>query len=424
MKRWLQNRYVILALLTLLNLLNYVDRYVPSGALEYIGDDLVLNNFEKGIIQFAFLIPYTLIAPITGLFGDRVARRKLIGYSGILWSIATALAFFAPGYRTLLATRTLVGVGEAVFGILAPTVIIDLFEHERRSRMISIFYLSIPVGGALGYMAGGEIGALLSWRHAFLLVGLPGLVIAVVCFWIREPERGEQDEGVDPEGVLLKGDIHLSDLTGLLKNHAYLILIAGLTCATWVQGGLSWWIPAYFSQAESLTLTMQESSRWFGMVTVTGGMVAIPLGGFLSDMLVKRTEMSPALVGGAGLLLGCVPAYLALTVLVEPYCWIFSFLAIVGLFLNTGPINTAILEVVPIHRRAAAIAVSIFVIHMFGDVLSPPMIGWIADTFTMTTGMLLAIPYMLAGAMLWLFGAPKIPGARERALKDSMENDG
>lgn len=417
MNGYITNRYAILGVLTLLNLLNYVDRYVPSGALGLIGEEFVLTEFEKGIIHFSFLLVYTLLAPVVAFYGDRVNRMKWICFTGLLWSMATTGAFFAPNYYFLLSTRAIVGIGEAVFGVLSATIILDLFGKDRRGFMLSILFLAIPVGSAIGYIVGGSVGTALSWRWAFLVVGIPGFIVSSVVYFLEEPPRGQYDEGYNPMASMSRGSFSIRDITSLLGNPTWVLLVLGLACASWVQGGLSWWVPDFYDGWTSFQL--EEVTLRFGAVTALGGLVAIPLGGYLSDSLRSYTDRSPAIVSATGMILGALPAYFAITYLVEPYMWICAFIVIVGLFLNLGPINQAVMEVVPVHRRAASVAFCLFFMHALGDVISPPLIGWISDHYNLQRAMLMTIPWMLAGGVFWFACSLYLPDATEQALEQS-----
>ncbi|HWP34199.1 MAG TPA: MFS transporter, partial [Thermodesulfobacteriota bacterium] len=167
-----------LALLFAVNLLNYLDRYVVPPLVPLLQADFALSDRELGLLASAFLLVYTALSPLVGLAADRMRRKGLLAAGVALWSLATAAAAFAGSYPALLATRALVGIGEATFGTLAPTWIADLVPPERRGRALAVFFVAMPLGGALGYVVGGAVGGTLGWRPAFLVAGLPGLLLA------------------------------------------------------------------------------------------------------------------------------------------------------------------------------------------------------------------------------------------------------
>ena len=168
------SRYA-LALLLAVNLLNYIDRQVLYAVFPLIKADLLLSDTALGFLGSAFMLCYMVSAPFFGRLGDRGSRTSLAAFGLVTWSLATSSAGFAPGYRTLLAARTVVGVGEASFGTVSPGLIADYFPKERRGRILAYFYLAIPVGSALGYLLGGVIGQSLGWHAAFLPPSCAGL---------------------------------------------------------------------------------------------------------------------------------------------------------------------------------------------------------------------------------------------------------
>src|SRR5262245_39684021 len=202
-----------LALLLSINLFNYIDRQVLAAVEPNIRRELfpesVAADADRAVVAHAksmmgwlssaFLITYMLTAPIFGFLADRVSRWLLIGIGVILWSLASGGSGWhwtdnlVLGYWMLFATRCLVGVGEAVYGPIAPTVLADLFPVKQRGRVMSWFYLAIPVGGALGYTLGGNVAGALGWRWAFYLVVPPGILLGVLCFLMRDPSSGAAD---------------------------------------------------------------------------------------------------------------------------------------------------------------------------------------------------------------------------------------
>ncbi len=186
--RALRAAWLALSLLLAINLFNYIDRYVLSAVLHRIGDDFFPHGAhaidEKlGWLASAFLICYMCVSPLFGWLGDRAPRWKLIGIGVILWSLASGASGLATFYTMMLVTRLFVGVGEAAYGPVAPTIIADLFPVSARGKVLAWFYAAIPVGGALGYGLGLLVaGTRLGWHGAFLLVVPPGLLLARSAF--------------------------------------------------------------------------------------------------------------------------------------------------------------------------------------------------------------------------------------------------
>ena len=183
-----------LFLLTTLNLFNFIDRYVLPGVQPLIQREFHINDAQTGLLTSAFFFTYMLIAPLTGWLGDRFPRKPLIVAGALIWSAATLLTATVHSYHTLLIRHAAVGIGEATFSIFAPALLADFYPEEDRNRVLSIFYVTIPVGGALGYLLGGVLGERYGWRMPFYVAAAPGVLIALA-FWlfVREPQRGAAD---------------------------------------------------------------------------------------------------------------------------------------------------------------------------------------------------------------------------------------
>jgi MFS family permease len=168
-----------LLILTSLNLLDYLDRYLIAALGSLVKAEMGLSDKAFGFLGTAFFLVYFLSSPVFGYLGDRFGRIPLMAWGAALWSLATSLTFWVTTYPALVLARGLVGVGEASFGTLAPAYLADILPLGRRSRALGIFYVAIPMGSALAYLAGGFIGGHFGWRPAFLLGGLQGLLLAV-----------------------------------------------------------------------------------------------------------------------------------------------------------------------------------------------------------------------------------------------------
>ncbi len=403
-----------LGLLLAINLFNYIDRYVlaavePEIRKAFFAADDPAAMAKTGSLATAFLLSYMIMAPLFGWLADRFSRWKLIGACVILWSLATAGSGFAATFALLLTTRLLVGVGEAGYGPSAPTVIADLFPAAVRGRILSYFYMAIPVGSALGFVIGGQLAAAYGWRWAFYAVAVPGIVLGLLCFLMREPARGAADGAPPP-----KHKTTLSDYLALFRNRSYVLNTAAMTAMTFAIGGLSFWVPAYifdFRKAGSL----EQVNLVFGGITVVAGLLATLSGGMLGDRLQKRYGGAYFLVSGAGMFLS-FPFVVAMLYTPFPAAWALLFFAIFFLFFNTGPANAAIVNVTPAPIRATAFALNIFLIHALGDAISPPLIGAIAGRSNLNTAFLMVASVMLVASLFWLLGMRFLAADTERAL--------
>src|SRR5437879_3395924 len=181
----------ILFILTGLNLLNYLDRSILNAVRTPLANDFQIGYGDSGRTVTAFMIGYFVTSPFFGYLGDRFPRKWLIAAGIFVWSLGTVFTGFAATFVLLLFYRVLVGLGEASYATISPSLISDQFGAERRNTALTIFYVAIPVGAALGNIFGGQIATHYSWRNAFIWAGAPGLLLALVLLPFQEPPRGQ-----------------------------------------------------------------------------------------------------------------------------------------------------------------------------------------------------------------------------------------
>jgi MFS family permease len=393
----------ILVVLSAINFVNYLDRYVLSAVLVPLSDELGIGDVQGGLLGTAFMVVYMVAAPLGGYLGDRGSRKILVAGGVALWSLATIGSGFADDYSSLLMMRALIGIGEAGYATVAPTIIADLFAPKRRGRMLSYFYLAIPMGSALGYLLGGWVGEHYGWRAAFWVAGGPGLLLAVAAAMLPEPKRGglDEEEPVKPE--------RLSPVqTGrrLLDSPAWVINTIGTTLMTFSMGGLAFWMPTFLVRAHGLSLS--SASIQFGGVTVVAGLVGTLLGGHLGDKAQAKGQGGYLRVSGWGLLLGAPFAFLMPLMPTANMVFVAAFFAELLLFLNTGPLNAALVACMPPTLRASAFALNVFMIHAFGDAFSPTLMGWISEQSHLGIAVAFTgVPIAIGGVVL-LRGATSI----------------
>lgn len=396
-----------LGLLTGLNLLNYVDRYVLFAVQPLIQAEFHRSDAEFGFLTTAFFICYMVSAPVVGVLADRFPRKWIIVAGAIVWSGATLLTAVTFDFRALLLRHTLVGIGEATFVTIAPAYIADLVAESKRGRVLAVFYMAIGVGSAAGYMIGGYFGHLYGWRTPFYIAAVPGFVLAVAMAFMPESQRGANDS--------LPETRERATLMGLWRNGAFWTATLGMAMITFAMGGLSVWMPTFLSRVRGISL--DRANLIFGGITLFNGIVATLIGGWLGDRALRVTSGGYYLISGAAVLVAVPFVTLAIYstgALLFPAILVGEFF----LFLNTGPLNAAVVDSVSAKIRATAIAVNIFVIHLLGDALSPTLIGYISDRSTLQTGFLAAVAAIALGAAILLYGlryAPRIHiGSSER----------
>jgi MFS family permease len=367
--------YWALGLLTALNLLNYLDRYVVAPLTSDLKRDMGLSDTQIGWLLPVFILMYMVAAPLFGAWGDRGSRPRPIALGIGIWSVATLLSGLAHGYPHLLAARAVVGVGEAALVAIAPALLADLFPPQGRARVYAVFNMAIPVGAALGYVVGGQVGAHFGWRAAFFVAGAPGLVLALAALWLPDPPRGIQDGVALSPGRASGGSVAI--YLDLLKRGRYLLLVLGYAAYTFGLGGLAAWMPAFLERVRGVPKASAATD--FGLIVVCTGIIGTVAGGWLADYLLKYTRQSYMWVSGVATLLAAPLAFLALTASASSVYLPAIIAAELLLFMSTGPLNAAIVNAVSPLERASAAALMMFAIHLFGDVPSPVLIGYLSD---------------------------------------------
>ena len=433
-----------LILLLLINLFNFIDRQVLAAVEPYVRAEFfpdVLNP-ETGLMEepegakgamgwlaFAFLATYMLLAPVFGALATRISRWWLIAGGVIVWSLAsgasgasewlgqslggrtiTLFAMTLPmAYVVMLLTRALVGVGEAVYGPVAPDIIADLYPVEKRGQVLAWFYAAIPFGGALGYALGEIVTKQTGhWSYAFYAVVPPGIALGIWCLFLKEPPR--------PTSLASQPKPSWNDYVALFRVPSYALNVAGMTFMCFTIGGLAFWAPAYLKYRQVADVFgVVPPATFFGVLTAFLGLVATLLGGWAGDALRTRYSGSYFLVSGAVMCLGA-PLLVAMIYLPFPLAWLPMAGAIFCLFFNTGPTNTITANVIPPALRARGFAIAILVMHLLGDALSPTLLGAIAgknDRFDLA--FLVVAAMVLLGGLVWLWGTLYLEADTQRA---------
>jgi MFS transporter, Spinster family, sphingosine-1-phosphate transporter len=405
-----------LLVLTLINLLNYLDRFVPSAVLPQMKESgIVSTDFELGFLAPGFLVVYMLAAPAFGYLGDRRSRTRPIALGVAVWSAATMWSGLARTYWQLFASRAAVGIGEAAYATISPALLADYYPPAQRGRIFAIFYMAIPVGAALGYVVGGAVSQQWGWRAAFFVAGLPGLLLALGVLRVPDPPRGWMER--DPvsrealsaapaaprPGVLTALRQTAVLYLQLARQRSYALTVLGYAAYTFAVGGLAFWMPTFLERVRAVPVS--QATTGFGAIVVVTGFLGTFLGGWLGDYCLRYTRQAYLWVSAVATLLA-LPLALACLAFASP--WVF-YSALVGaellLFMSTGPINSVIVTLVAPGQRASAVALSVLAIHALGDVISPPLIGSVSDRTSLGDAVLLVPVAVGVSGALWVAAA-------------------
>ena len=382
------------------NLLNYIDRQAIFAVFPPLQAELALSDTQLGLLASAFMWVYLSAAPVFGLLADRGSRPRLMGLGVAVWSVATGLSGVVRTYGELLAARAAVGIGEASYGAVAPALLSDTVAPGARGRALAFFSMAIPVGSALGYLLGGALAHRFGWRAAFLVVGLPGLLLAWGVGRMADPPRGGPGSPRGPAGAAARPQ--LGEYLALCRTRSYLLNCLAMTAMTFVVGGLAAWVPTYLVRVRGMDLT--RANLVFGLLTLVSGVVGTVAGGCLGDRLRTRIPAAYFLVSGVGLALSAPCAAGVILAPDQTSALAFIFAAEVLVFLNTGPLNAIVADVSAPAVRATAYATNIFVIHALGDAISPTIVGMISDRLGLAAALWVAPAGLLAAALFCFWG--------------------
>jgi predicted MFS family arabinose efflux permease len=381
-----------LATLTGINALNYLDRFLVAPLLPLIIAGLSLDDRQAGSLQSAFILVYALVCPVAGWLGDRAARLRVAAVGVALWSLATVGSGLASTFAWLLLFRALVGIGEATYTVVTPSLLADCYPPSRRGRALSIFYAAMPFGIAIGYVLGGQIGTRYGWRPAFFVAGWPGLLCALALLVLREPARGRFDAPTQAAPKLPLRDF----LRMLGKRPSYFCNMAAQTIYTFTMGGLGAWMPTYFVRERGISVG--QAGTVFGLLLLGAGFLGTLTGGQLGDRLAQRFRSAHFVFSGATML-ATVPFVLVAVLAPQPALyWSAMGVCLFLLFLNNGPLNAAMVNVLPTTARARGVGVHTTTIHLLGDACSPLLIGVASHALG------LRLPVLVTGLLVSLAG--------------------
>ena len=395
----------LLILLTSINMVNYLDRYVVAALLEPLGRDLKMTDAELGNLNFVFIIVYMCAAPLFGWMADRYHRPRLVAAGVALWSLATMAAALVDSYAMLLVTRSLVGIGEAAYASLGPAMMADSFAEKDRARKFTWFFLAIPVGSALGYGLGGVVAQAFGWRAAFLVAGAPGLLLAAWMAFQSDPVRGAFDTLRD---VVARARFGVR-MRALFTNRVWLMCTFSYVAYTFAMGALSHWAPTLLQRR--FGIETGEAGMVFGGLAVVTGILGTLAGGYATDRLQRRNADAGLWLSGISLLIAAPAVAFALLSGNLYLTYALFFLGMLMLFVNTSPVNALTVSSLPASLRGTGVALNVLLIHLLGDAISPRWVGYRSDDLAaggatggdaLAQALMITVPaVLLSGVLLW-----------------------
>jgi len=373
----------LLAVLALVNFVNFADRTVVVPLLPLLRQQMNLTDSQLGSLQSGLLVVLALASWPCGFFADRVSRTKIIVGGVIFWSLATVACGLVPSFLLLLIARSRIGVGEAAYAPAAQSMISDSFPYARRANAQAIFASGMLLGGAAGQAFGGLVGEVYGWKYTFIVVGLICMIPGIFVVRLPEPPRRPRSEVVP--------------IASLLSVPAYVAMLVAGTCITFSSVSLLTWGIDFARDYKEFSL--REAAVSLAAVALLSLLLGVLSGGFIADRLHRRYPYGRILVIAAAFL--CAAPFVLLAIQTDEK-WVFlAALFIGGYFMSWyhGPVTAVLHDLTPQRAHSTAIGVYMFVTQLLGA-LGPQLVGRISDASDLQLGLQVATAVMVFGSLL------------------------
>ncbi len=396
--------YYIFTLLFLLYLFDQADRYVITSLFPYLKADWGITDTQCGLLIAAVYWSLLIFALPSSFVIDRWSRKNTIGIMAILWSVASAASAFTKNFTQLFATRTVIGMGEAGYAPGGIAMISGLFPERKRSLFMGIWMASVPMGAAAGVMLGGIIATQFGWRHAFGVLAVPGLLLGILFFFVKDYKtvdlvKGKGDEKAGPAKTTMKtGDI----VREFLGKPSLILTYLAFAGNVFVTVGLLTWLPTYFQRVQGVPVA--QSSVQSGIVMLAA-LVGTPLGGLIADKWYLRRKNSRLLFGA---LSSCATSLALFATLTVPNAAMqFGLFIIVGIIIAAYIPGAAAVTQDVVHPGLRAISYGLCIIaqHILGSTLGPIFIGAMSDAYDIQTAFILLPIFPLLSCALFIIAS-------------------
>jgi len=395
--------YFIFTLLFLLYMFDYMDRLVIVSLFPFLKLEWGITDTQCGLLVSAVYWSILIFTLPVSILIDRWSRIKTIGLMAVLWSAATLACAFTKNFGQLFAARTAIGLGEAGYAPGGTAMISALFPQHRRAKMLGIWNASIPLGSALGIALGGIIADHFGWRHAFGLVALPGFIIALLFFCVKDYKtvpliRFSQSAKGEADARMGFGEV----ARHLLANKTLLFNNLGFAANTFVTTALLTWLPSYFQRVENLSMSVASTK---GGAVMLLAIVGAPLGGYLADQWLKSRRNARLLFPSIS---SCITAVLFFIAFVFFRGSVQYAVLLAGGIAAVAFVPAAVAvtqDVVHPGVRAVSLSLCVIIQHVLGSTLGPPVIGFFSDAFGLETAMIFIPFFALTAGVLFFIGS-------------------
>ncbi|MDQ2648320.1 MAG: MFS transporter [Actinomycetota bacterium] len=396
-----------LVVLSLVTLVDQIDTSILRGVLPLIEDDFDLADWQLGSLGFAFVFVNALTAIPAGWIADRVRRTRLIGFTLLSWSALSLLSALARNFPQLFLARASLGFGQAIDDPASTSLLADTYPASTRGKVFSVQQVSLFVGGGLGIGLGGLVGDTYGWQWAFAIVGMPGSLVGLLAFRLREPKRGEAD-GIDlpePERLpireLAKGAAGslVSDLRMIFAIRTMRYVLVGFSVMLFSIAGISYWLAVYHERYSGFT--EKEAAGVAAALLTVGGLIGTFAGGAIADRLYG---VSPAarVTHVSNAILGCLVFFTAsLAMPIVPVRLLLQFVAILSAATALPGLRASLMDVTPVQARGMTTSAFALTSTVLGTASAPIVVGGLSDlTGSLVTAYLIVTPPTIVGAII------------------------
>lgn len=387
LKKITSDQRTMLWVLTIINLLNYLDRQVIFPLFSSIKLEFGLTDFHLGILGTVFLLVQSIVSLPMGLLADRISRRAIVGCGVAFWSIATFMCGLAVNFKSLLGFRSLVGMGEATYGPAAVTMITENFPEESNSQIQGIFNIGMLIGGTSGAIIGGLVAFYFhNWRLAFFIVSIPGLILAYFAFKLKDTRIKHHEPKIK--------------ISSLWKNSAYIWIIISGTFISFASGAFITWGVEFIHRYENYNVRDAALILGFGMMIAS--VIGVLIGSYVADALFKKYSWGRSIVVGVSLLIAAPLMYYGLLDTGQTLFLFFFFTGAIFLAIYLGPVTAVLHDVVPKQFRASAYGIYVLFVHLVGEACAPAIIGKISDHYSLRSGLEFATIFVFLAGLCFL----------------------
>jgi MFS family permease len=393
------SNYVFM-LLFLLYMFDYIDRMVVTSMFTSIEKDWGISHMQSGLLISAVYWAIVLLTFPVSILIDRWSRTKTIGVMAIMWSLATALCALTGNFVQLFMARLLIGVGEAGYAPGGSAMISGLYPIDKRAKMMGLWNAAIPLGSAIGVLLGGIIAVKLGWKHAFGIVAVPGLIVAILFLFVKDYKTVDLSF-MDSSRNKIK--MEKKDMVKeFLSKPSVLLTYFGMAAVVFVTTSMLTWLPTYFEKVRNMP---QQTAGQMASAVMMLAIVGAPLGGYLTDKWRKKKDNARLLFPALSTLLSAITLFIALALLkgTVQYVVLLIFGVLILSFISGAAAVTQ--DVIHPGLRATSYAIAVVVQNLLGASTAPIVMGKIYDLTNIQTALSFLPFVLLIGSLLFWIGS-------------------